>query len=102
MYTILAYPAFGVLKRPVAPGLSVYNRLPAHRRRHRRFRLLLAGLLATLLIACSTAPSQLGLVCDDQQTLCYRGNSIDNQATRDRYGVLGLIRLNNEYGDRSR
>jgi len=58
-----------------------------------------AGLSLSLLAAGCAVPTQsLPVECFDTQLICYRGNTIDRRATRDRYGVEGQHAINrNEF-----
>jgi hypothetical protein len=49
-------------------------------------------LLGVLLSSC-TSQEPLPVTCNEAQMTCYRGYVIDSAATRERFGIPGLIRI---------
>lgn len=100
MAPMIAFPALYAYLQPPPDGWQTVHGVARSGVKDSALRCGLLAVLLTLLAACSASyPASDTLyapVCYDDQNLCYTGHVIDNRATRDRYGVHGLIRLNQD------
>jgi hypothetical protein len=53
----------------------------------------LSGVLLGVLLSACAGQEPLPVTCNEAQMICYRGYVIDSAATRDRFGIPGLIRI---------